>query len=99
MPKLAIIVTIEVTHGHKDDLLPLLMAHRDRCLRDEAGVTLLFEVLAPRDDDTKVISYEVYRDDAAFEAHRSGRSIAQFREDTAGMISKMQVTQCTVIAG
>jgi quinol monooxygenase YgiN len=99
MPKFAVIVKIDVAPGHRDDLLPLLIAHRDRCLRDEPGTTLLFEVLAPRDDDAKVMSYEVYRDDAAFETHRSGRSIAQFREDTAGMISKMQVTKCTVIAG
>ena len=44
------------------------------------------EVLAPRDGDTKVLVYEVYRDDAAFEVHRSGPSLAQWREETAGMI-------------
>jgi hypothetical protein len=52
MPKLAIIGTIEVAPGRRDQLLPLLMAHRPRCLKDEPG-TLQFEVLAPREDDTK----------------------------------------------
>ena len=72
MPKVAIIVTIEVTTGRRDQVLAFLMAHRARCLKDEPGITLQFEVLLPHDDDTKVLSYEVYRDAAAFDAHRNG---------------------------
>ncbi len=98
MPKLAIIVTIEVAPGRRDQVLPLLMAHKSRCLKDEPGVTLEFEVLAPYDDDTKVLSYEVYRDDAAFEVHRNENSIAQLRRDTAGMIVKLHVTKCALLA-
>jgi autoinducer 2-degrading protein len=97
MSYLAIIGSIEVAQGRRDQLLPLLMAHRARCLKDEQGITLQFEVLAPRDDDTKVLLYEVYRDDAAFEAHRSGPSIARFREETAGMIAKLSVTKCSFV--
>lgn len=58
MPKLAIVGTIEVAPGHRDRLLPSLMEHRARCLRDESG-RLQFEVLAPRDDDARVMMYEV----------------------------------------
>jgi quinol monooxygenase YgiN len=97
MPKLAIIGTIEVTPGRRDQLLPLLMAHRARCLKNETGITLRFEVLAPYEDDTKVLLYEVYRDDAAFELHRNGASIAQFREETAGMGVKISVTRCALV--
>jgi len=93
MPGLAIIVEIEVAPGRRDQLLPLLMAHRARCLRDEAGSTLQIDALVPYDNDAKVLSYEVYRDDGAFEVHRNGSSIAKFREDTAGMIVKMHVTK------
>ena len=80
MPKLAIIGTIEVTPGRRDQVLPLLMAHRARCLKDEPG-TLQFEILLPNDDDTKVLLYEVYRDDAAFDVHRNGPSFARWREE------------------
>jgi (4S)-4-hydroxy-5-phosphonooxypentane-2,3-dione isomerase len=93
MPRLAIIVEIEVAPGRRDQLLPLLMAHRTRCLRDEPGITLQLDVLVPYDSDTKVLSYEIYRDDGAFEVHRNGSSTAQFREDAAGMIVKMHVTK------
>ena len=98
MPKLAIIGTLEVAPGRQDEVLPLLMAHRARCLKDEPG-TLQFEVLVPREEDTKVLLYEVYRDDAAFEVHRNGRSMAQFRQDTAGMRVKLHATKCALLAG
>ena len=94
--KLAIIGTIEVAPGRRDQLLPLLMAHRARCLKDEPG-TLQFEVLAPREDDTKVLLYEVYKDDAAFDVHWNGASIKRAREESAGMILKLSGTKCALV--
>ena len=96
MPKLANIVTIEVAADKREQLVPLLAAHKERCLKEEPG-TLEFEILLPRDDDTKVVSYEVYRDEAAFGVHRSGRSLAQLREEIAGMAVKLQGTRCSVV--
>jgi len=96
MPKFANVVTIEVALGRRDQLLPLIAAHKARSLKDEPG-TLQFEILLPKDDDTKVMSYEVYRDDAAFEMHRNGPSLAQFREETAGMVVKLHGTRCAVV--
>ena len=51
MSKLAIIATIQVQPGTRESVLSTLLAHRDRCLRDEPG-TLQFEVLVPKEDDT-----------------------------------------------
>ena len=75
MPKLAIVATTEVAPDRRDQLLPLLMAHRGRCLKDEPG-TLQFEVLVPREDDTKVLLYEVYRDDAALMSILTGLTLS-----------------------
>jgi (4S)-4-hydroxy-5-phosphonooxypentane-2,3-dione isomerase len=58
MPKFATVGTIEVAVGRRDQLLPLLVAHKARRLKDEPG-TLQFEILLPKDDDTKVLLYEV----------------------------------------
>ena len=96
MPKLAIIGTIEVAPGRRDEFLPFLMAHRARCLKDEPG-TLQFEVLLPRDDEAKVHLYEVYRDDAAFDAHWNGPSTKRTREEAAGMILKISGTRCSLV--
>ena len=95
MPKFANVVTTEVAPGRRDQLLPLLAAHKARCLKDEPG-TLEFEILLPKDDDTKVLSYEVYQDEAAFEVHRNGRSLAQLREEIAGIVVKLHGTRCAV---
>ena len=96
MPKFATVGTIELAPGQRDRLLPLTVAHKARCLKDEQG-TLQFEILLPKDDDTKVLLYEVYRDDAAFEVHRKGPSFAWWREETAGMVAKLYGTRCTVL--
>ena len=96
MAKLALVGTIEIAPGRKDQLVAALMAHRTRCLKDEPG-TLHMEVLAPRDEDTKLLLYEVYRDDTAFDVHRNGPSFARWREDTAGTIAKFSVTRCTPV--
>ena len=94
MAKLALVGSIEIAPGRRDQLISSTMVHRARCLKHEPG-TLQMEVLAPRDDDTKVLVYEAYRDDAAFEVHRSAPSLAQGREETAGMIVTFSVTRCT----
>ena len=95
MPKLAIIGGLEIAPGCLDRIVPLLMAHRSRCLADEPG-TLEFEVLLPRDDLTKVLIYEVYADDAAFAAHWNGPSTNRLREEAAGMIVRVTGTRCAL---
>jgi quinol monooxygenase YgiN len=95
MPKIAIIATIDITPGQRDQLLPLLTAHRGRCLRDEPG-TLQLDILLPQEDDGTVLVYEVYRDGAAFDAHLKGASLARWRDETAGMIAKIHGTRCAL---
>ena len=95
MSKFANVVTLEIAPGRRDQVITALLAHKAR-LKDEPG-TLQFEVLLPRDDDTKVRVYEMYRDDAAFEVHRNGPSLAQWREETAGMMVKLHGVRCAVV--
>ncbi|QOZ32218.1 putative quinol monooxygenase [Bradyrhizobium sp. CCBAU 53421] len=97
MPKLALIATVEVAPEKRDQVLALLSAHGARSLRDEPG-TLHFDILVPREDAAKLLIYEVYQDDAAFEAHRNARSIAQFREESAGLGIRISATRCTPAA-
>ena len=95
MSKFANVVTIEVAPGRRDQVATLVAAHKARCLKDEPG-TLQFEVLLPKDDDTKVLSYEMYRDDAAFEVHVKAPSLARLREEIAGMVVKLHGVRCAV---
>jgi quinol monooxygenase YgiN len=95
--KFALVATFDITPGHRDQLIGSLLAHKTRSLRDEPG-TLQFEVLLPSEDESKVLTYEAYRDDVAFETHRNGASIAQWREEAKGMFSKFTVTRCAPAA-
>jgi (4S)-4-hydroxy-5-phosphonooxypentane-2,3-dione isomerase len=95
MSKFANVVTIEVVPGQRDQVVTLLLAHKAR-LKDEPG-TLQFEVMLPRDEDTKVRVYEMYRDVAAFEVHLNGPSLAHWKKDTAGMVVKLQGVRCAVM--
>ena len=95
MSKFANVVTIEVAPGRRDQVVALLLAHKAR-LKDEPG-TLQFEVLLPKNDDTKVLAYEMYRDAAAFEVHLNGPSLAQWKEETAGMVVKLHGVRCAVV--
>ena len=95
MSRFANVVTIEVTPGRKDEVVDLLLAHKAR-LKNEPG-TLQFEILLPKDEDTNIRVYEMYRDAAAFEVHLNGPSLAQWKKDTAGMVVKLHGVRCSVV--
>ena len=94
MAKFAIVATFEIAPGQSDAFLPLLLAHRDRCLKDEPG-TLRFDVL--RNEESKLMLYEVYEDDAAFQVHWNGPSIARMREEAAGIVRKLTAIRCSLL--
>jgi len=49
-------------------------------------------------DPSKVLLYELYVDDAAFDAHWSGASMARIRQESAGMTVKPAYgTRCALI--
>jgi|SRR5581483_291568 quinol monooxygenase YgiN len=95
-PKLVIVGTVEIAAGRRDQLLPLLMAHKARCLKNEPG-TLQFEIMVPHEDDTKLHLFEVYQNAAAFETHHNGPSVAQFRAEAAGIDRKISLTRCALV--
>src|SRR5271156_214439 len=95
MAKLAMVATMEIAPGCRDRLMPLMMAHRARSLADEPG-TLQFELLLPHDDENKVLIYEVYVDDEAFQAHWNGASMKQIGKETSGMILNLTFTRCSL---
>jgi (4S)-4-hydroxy-5-phosphonooxypentane-2,3-dione isomerase len=94
MAKFAIVATFGIAPGQIDVFLPLLLAHRDRCLKDEPG-TLRFDVL--RNEENKLMLYEVYEDEAAFQVHRNGPSIIRLREEAAGMEPKLTFIRCALL--
>jgi quinol monooxygenase YgiN len=96
LPKYVVIVTIDVVEGRMEELKPLLLAHRDRCLRDEPG-TLRFDMLRPKETESKLMIYEEYRDEAAHQTHSNGASLARVGAETIGMVANIDTIDCTVM--
>ena len=97
MAKLVNIVTVEVKQGSVDRVGEALLAHKERSLRDEAGV-LQFEVLRPRADDSTLMAYEVYESEAAFDDHRAAPSLAQLLSEISDLVSGLHGVRCEVVA-
>lgn len=97
MTKFAIIATVEVAPGRLQEYLPLALAHRARCMKDEPG-TLQFEYLRVNGDDTKLMIYEAYENEAAFNEHFNASSRAQLAKESAGMVLKVSGIKCTTLA-
>ena len=85
MPNLAVIATIEVPAGYREEAVAALVAHRERCLRDEPD-TLQFEIMVVRDEPSRIMLYEVYANQAGFDRHWNGASLAQLHHETGGRI-------------
>ncbi|HEY5959770.1 MAG TPA: antibiotic biosynthesis monooxygenase [Polyangiaceae bacterium] len=95
MAKLAIVATLDIAEGCIDRFMSLLVAHRDRCLKEEPG-TLRFDVLRPEKLTNQVLLYEEYLDDAAFQVHLNGASMARLLAESANMIVQLDSVPCAV---
>jgi quinol monooxygenase YgiN len=93
MAKVAIIGTLILKPGTREEALPALLAHRERCLSDEPG-TLAFEVLVPADDENKVMFYELYADPAAVDAHMNGTSMRTIQAEHGHKVLSLTGIQC-----
>ncbi|MBR1235862.1 putative quinol monooxygenase [Bradyrhizobium sp. AUGA SZCCT0182] len=95
MAKLAIIATIKTAPGKRDEYLKHLKAHAERCLATEPG-TLTFEILVPLEEPDTVMLYEVYASPEAFQAHWTGLSMQQIKQDAAGLQVSLTGVRCNI---
>jgi len=93
MSKFAVVATYDIAPEQRGVFIPMLMAHRDRCLRDEPG-TLRFDILQP---EHNLMLYEVYEDEAAFQDHRNGASLVRFLAEAAGVERKLTFISCALL--
>jgi quinol monooxygenase YgiN len=95
MNKLAMVATIKIASGRRDEYLKPLQAHAKRCLANEPG-TLQFEILVPQEEPDTLMLYEVYASSDAFQAHWNGESMKQVRRDTEGIQATLSGVRCNL---
>lgn len=95
MSRVALNVAIDCKPESSKEIVRALLAHRERCLKEEPG-TLQFEVLVPFEDPSKIFLFELYTDDAALSAHSKGASIARYREEVKNKILSAEIHRCSL---
>ena len=80
---IALIVTINIKPGFKEQFMESMMGDARGSNNDEPGC-LRFDVLQDNEEENRIHLYEVYQDDAAVEAHRSAPHYTKWRSEVAG---------------
>ena len=79
-------VTVQVKPEHVSEFLELVRYDAEHSENDEAGC-LRFDVIQDRDDPNRFHYYEVYRDEAALEAHRQSPHFKLYAEKVQAFIA------------
>jgi quinol monooxygenase YgiN len=87
---LVLLVEMRIRPGKRAAFMPLVLENGKRSLEDEPGCTR-FDVLAPADGADRVVLYEIYADDAAFDAHRRTEHYARFKEASRDLLEATSV--------
>ena len=79
---LALVVSMQAKPGHRDAFLAAITADAEASAANEPGC-VSFDVVVDTTDDHHFFLYEVYRDQAALEAHRASPHFAAWTEAAA----------------
>ena len=74
-----IVAAIEIKEGFKEQYINGLIENANSAVKDEPGC-LRFDVIQDANDDNKIWVYEVYNDEAAFQAHTQSPHFLKFRD-------------------
>ena len=77
----ALVVTIQIKPEHKEAFMEAMLDDARGSVGNEPGC-LRFDVLQDTEDPNRIHLYEVYRDEAAIEAHRQAPHYLKWRETT-----------------
>jgi quinol monooxygenase YgiN len=75
-----LLVEVSIKPERLADFLTLIKYDAEHSENDEPGC-LRFDVLQDNEDENRLHLYEVYRDEAAVEAHRSAPHFTRWREE------------------
>jgi autoinducer 2-degrading protein len=93
----ALLVTVKVKPDMREKFLAAALDDSTCSVRDEAGC-VRFDVLQDNGDPNTFFFYEVYRDEAAVEAHRAAPHYARWRAAASEVLAEApQVKHCTTI--
>ena len=96
MTAIAIIVDFRLQPGARPQFRRLIDANARISAETEPGCHR-FDVVEPRDQSDRVLLYEIYRDDAAFENHTRSEHYIQFNAESAPLVIEKSVIRCDLV--
>jgi quinol monooxygenase YgiN len=76
-----IIAPIQIKEGYREQFIEAVVEDARSSVHNEPGC-LRFDVIQDADDANRIWLYEVYKDEAAFQAHLQAPHLRKFREST-----------------
>lgn len=92
MSKIALIVEYTTKEGCLEAFLELIAPHA-AASREEPG-TLRFDVLLPQEDADKVVLYELYADQEAYDFHANSERLAALRKAVPELVTGRKGMLC-----
>jgi (4S)-4-hydroxy-5-phosphonooxypentane-2,3-dione isomerase len=86
-------VTVQVKPEHAAEFLEVVRYDAEHSEQDEPGC-LRFDVIQDREDSNRFYFYEVYRDEAALEAHRKMPHYAVWQAAADSLDGPIEATRC-----
>jgi autoinducer 2-degrading protein len=93
MAEIVLVVEYVVKPEFRDAYLARVRQHRKNVLANEPGCRA-FDILTTAEDPNKVLLYEVYEDQAAFDLHTQTPYMAEYRVDTEPMSARRVRNLC-----
>ena len=94
MNELVVIVDFEVKDGAADQVIALVSENARNSVEKEPGC-LQFDVVQSADNPSRILLFEVYKDQAAFEAHGRTGHIKDFLEKARPLFVKTTMSKGT----
>ena len=92
-----LLVSIQVKPEHREAFIEATLDDARGSVQDEPGC-LRFDVLQDDKDPNRIYLYEVYRDQAAIEAHRQTAHLLKWRETVQDWFTTpIQVQRCATV--
>jgi autoinducer 2-degrading protein len=92
---ISLVVSLKIKPDQRERFLAAAQDDSTCSVRDEAGC-LRFDVVQDRADENHFFFYEVYRDEAALEAHRNAPHYARWSEARQLTVDEGATSTCTV---
>jgi len=91
-----VVVDLQLKPGTRSQFRGLIDANADASVKNEPGC-LQFDVLEPEDESDRVLLYEIYSDQAAFDAHRQTEHFHIFNRASESLCLGKSVTRCGLV--